>query len=190
MPQWLPTPPTPDDAVPYRLIRVPATGVVAGIVTCTDLVGCNTHYLHNRTTPCDGPGQCDACAEGYAYRWHCYASLLLTPGWEHVILELTAAASDPLRNYADHHGGPHGCRIRARRPSGRPNGRIVLECTPADLTGVRIPDPPNIQRILCHIWGVKYDAPDNRISTRIGAIDAQVSPQKGDGRYKPRPSAK
>lgn len=188
MPQWSDRPPTPDNAVPYRLVRVPPAAALVGIVTCTELTGTRTHFLASRTVPCEGEDICRACADGYAWRWHCYASLLLTAGWEHVILELTAAASDPLRNYADIHHEVRGCLLRAIRPSGRINGRIVVTCKPADLQGLRLPEPPDIQRILCHIWGVKYEPPENRLSTRIGAFDYHVPPDKGDGRYKSKPS--
>lgn len=184
MPQWQNDPPPVDKAVPYRIVRVPPAKPLTGIVTCTEIVGCNTHYLRNRTVPCEGPDQCDACAEGHAWRWHAYVSLLLAWSYEHVILELTAAASDPLRNYARNRGSLRGCQLNAHRPSKRPNGRIVVTCKVIDNQHVTLPDPPNIQRILCHVWGVQYKRPELKSILKPPAVQMHVDPSDDDARYR------
>jgi len=184
MPIWSPIPPPQDRAVPYRIVRVPASGDLKGIVTTPDIVGCNTHYVGHRTIPCEGPDACKACAEGHSWRWHAYVGLLLTTTLEHTILELTAAASDPLRTYYDLHNTVRACRITAKRPSGRLNGRIVLACQATDELRVRLPAPPNIQKILSHLWGIKYDAPEKAILARPPAVQMYVTPGEDDARYK------
>lgn len=188
MPRWQNQPPAPETAMPYRLLRVPAKGSLVGIATSTDMIGCNTHYARNRTIPCEGAGSCEACAEGYSFRWHCYVAILLTPGWEHTVLELTAAASDPLRNYIAIHNELRGCHLTAARPSSRPNGRVVLQAKPADLRGIRLPDPPDVHRILCHIWGVRYQADAETPRTLRGALEAVTKPASDDARYHATPT--
>lgn len=183
MPHWTPEPPAPDQSLPLRLTRVPMKGQLHGIATSTELIGCNTHYARNRTIPCEGPGQCDACADGFSFRWHCYLSIILTPGWEHVLLELTAAASDPLRNYVAIHSEIRGCDITATRPSGRQNGRVQLQARPANLAGIRLPDPPNLQRILCHVWGVKYSPPPTPTYDARKVLESVIHPADDDARY-------
>jgi len=185
MPIWLSEPPSPDDTLPYRLIRVPAAATLAGIITCTDPVGCNTHYVQSRTVPCEGAEACPACAEGYPWRWHMYISLLVSSTYEHVLLELTAAASEPLRNYMIAHNSLRACKITARRPSARPNGRIVLTCQPLDETRLRLPEPPNIQRILCHLWGIPTPAGRQGTVTKPPVANLTVDSGPSDGRYLP-----
>jgi len=158
MPLWNPKPPEGGRSVPFRLIRVPAKGSIRGVITSVEPLACSTHYVAHRTIPCEGPDDCKACQQGHTARWHCYVALILSGSMEQVILELTAAGSDPLRNYCLIHGGIRGCLLTATRPSGRANGRVVATCQPAKVDGVTIPPPPDLQRLLCHIWGIKHDA--------------------------------
>ena len=185
MPHWQKEPPSLEHGLPFRLIRVPPKDTLRGVVTCLDIIGCCTHFLGNRTLPCEGPDECKACADGYAWRWHAYVSLIKSDSLEHVILELTANASDPLRNYARLKQTVRGCYIKANRPSGRPNGRIIVSCKPTDEQRTRLPDPPNVQRILCHIWGVQYKPPSKRTTTRRPAVQLHVDPSDHDARYEP-----
>lgn len=171
---WQPLPPAQDDAVPYRLVRVAADKPLKGIITCPDIVGAPTHFARNRTQPCPGTDTCDLCADGFAWRWHAYVSLLVNPGYEHVILELTAAGSQTLRNYNELNSGVLGAEILAHRPSKKHNGRVVCQCRRIDLQGILLPPPPCIEKILCHIWGVQYVAPKNNWRIRPGSKDIQL----------------
>ena len=184
MPRWQNQPPDLAKTLPYRIIRVPSKGNLTGIITSPEMLGCNTHYVNNRTIPCEGEAECDACNQGNSYRWHCYVAILQTPGWEHAILELTAAASDPIRNYEGIHNQIRGCLIHATRPSGRPNGRVVINCKPADLTGIRLPDPPQIDRILCHLWGVKWEPRETLSHQLETALTITAEHREHDARYR------
>jgi len=157
MPQWINQPPKATDVSIFRIIRTPANKPLQAIITCTDLVGCNTHYASNRTVPCDGQGQCQWCANGYSHRWHGYVSAIMLPGLEHVLFECTATAADVFRNYYQLHDTLRACHFQATRPSKRPNGRVVIATRPGDPNKVRLPQPPDIRRILCHLWNVRYD---------------------------------
>jgi len=169
MPQWSPTPPPQDEGVPFRLVRVPADKPVIGVVTSLDVVGCATHFFNNRTVPCDGQGNCKSCQEGHSWRWHAYCSILVSATLEHVLLELTAAGSETLRNYAQTYSGTRGCLLSAWRPSKKPNGRVLVTCKPTDLLRVTLPEPPNVARLLCRIWNVRFDPDDVVTSQRPGA---------------------
>lgn len=187
MPQWSPTPPPQDEGVPFRLVRVPADKPVIGIVTSLDVVGCATHFFNNRTVPCDGQGNCKSCQEGHAWRWHAYCSVLVSATLEHVLLELTAAGSETLRNYAQTYSGTRGCLLSAWRPSKKPNGRVLVTCKPTDLLRVTLPEPPNVARLLCRIWNVRFDPDDVVTSQRQGAkaiipAPGTHEPANGNGR--------
>jgi len=157
MPQWSATPPTPRDHHAFRILRTPRDKPLLAICTCHNVVGAPTHYVNNRTMPCEGPPNCKACAEGNSWRWHGYLSALKAGSHEHFLFEFTAAASDTFKNYMAIYGTLRHCKFTASRSSLRPNGRVVIACQHVDEASVRLPDAPDIRRILCHIWGVPFN---------------------------------
>lgn len=186
MPKWSDKPPTAGDGITFRIVRTPAAKPLTAISTAPQVTGCCTHFVQNRTVPCEGEDYCDWCKQGHSWRWHGYLSAILTQTYEHILFEFTATASDVFRNYLRLHGSLRGCRFTAHRPSGRHNGRVVIACTPADEQRIRLPDPPDIARILCHIWNVQYQGVDQvRIPNRLGH-QIGVPPSDGDGRNRPK----
>jgi len=159
MPTWTTKPDPSRDGHTYRIVRTPAHGTLNAVVTSTDLVGCYTHYHHHRTIPCEDSPDCPACKEGLPYRWHGYVSAVLIPTWEPVILEVTSAAGAALITCYEATGNLRGVQLAAHRPSGKPNGRVLMALKPTDPARIRLPEPPNVQQILCRIWSVPYNQP-------------------------------
>lgn len=184
MPIWTNQPPTDKDAHAHRIIRTPATKPLIAIITCTDLLGCATHFVSNRTVPCEGQGECSHCEAGHSWRWHGYVSAVNVNTHEHFIFEMTAQAADTFRNYAQAHATLRGCMFQATRPSGRPNGRVVIACKPTDEQRYRIPQPLNVRRILCHIWNVQYTETSEFYSVAELANRLSVNDSERDGRYR------
>lgn len=186
MVNWTNHPPTDAGPYAYRIVRTPADKPLTATITCNDLLGTDTHYVNHRTIPCEGPDHCAACQQGYSYRWHGYVSAVLLPGLEHVIIELTPGAAQTLTTYQRAYHDLRGCSLRAHRPSGRPNGRVVLHCKRTDPAKSPLPPAPDLKVILCHIWGIQLDCvADTAISLPIGRA-LQTAPSKGDGRYRPK----
>jgi hypothetical protein len=103
-----------------------------------------------------------------------------------VILELTAAGSDPVRNYYQLHHALRATLLIASRPSGRPNGRVVVTLTPPSSTNMAIPAEPDLQRILSHIWGLKATAPSQPDFVTRSARAIEIPRGNGDdARYTP-----
>lgn len=186
MPIWTNSPPADDPGYPHRIVRTPPDKPLTAIITCSELVGVCTHYAHSRTVPCEGPPDCPWCADGHSWRWHGYASCVLCPSLQHVLLELTAAAVDPLRTYHQIYGDLRGCKIVAQRPSKRPNGRVLISCQRTDPLKTPLPDPPDIKRVLCHVWSIPYSPDPPGPIIRPPARQLTVPPDDGDGRYRPR----
>lgn len=184
MPRWTDTPPTNGAPHANRIRRTPATKPLAAIVTSPDLTGCNTHFIANRTVPCEGEETCPHCAEGHSWRWHGYVAAIETGTLEHFIFECTAAAADSFRNYLTVHGNLRGCHFTASRPNGRANGRVVIACRRIDEQRNRLPAPLNVRKILCHIWSVQYTDvhPRATLVENIGRLDVHDSGK--DGRYR------
>jgi len=136
-----------------RLIRTPSPGAFVGIITCTHMVGCPTHYWHQRTVPCEAPN-CEPCSEGYPWRWHGYVTCVAEKSNEHLLFEVTAQASEQFTEYHKRHGTLLGCQFRAERAGGKTNGRVLIRTKPADLQKTNLPSPPDIIKSLSHIWNI------------------------------------
>lgn len=185
MPKWTNEPPPESHGHSMRILRTPSTKPLIAIVTSIDVLGCCTHFAHNRTIPCEGTDACAWCAEGFSWRWHGYLAALQTESFEHFLFEFTATASDTFRNYQSIHNDIRGCVFKALRPSGRPNGRVVIHCKPYDLRTIQLPDPPDVKKILCHIWNVQNN---ETVALRPGRNtwkDIGLAPHQGDGRNRP-----
>lgn len=183
MPIFSSEPPDLPDGYIFRILRTPAATVLQGAVTCDDAVGCETHFANNRTIPCEGPDVCAFCADGYSRRWHGYVSAIMNPSLEHVLFEFTAQASDTFKNYRLMHNTLRACVFKAARPSKKPNGRVIIHTAPGDEQRIRLPQPPNIRRLLCHIWNVPYNPEQPTRMPRPPFKSIKVPDNNGDGRY-------
>lgn len=177
-------PPEIDQAHAHRIVRTPPDKPFTAICTSRYPIGCRTHFANHRTVPCEGEQACEACAAGHAYRWHGYVGALHIVSMEHVIFEYTAPVAKTFAAYIEQHHNVHGCHFQASRPGGRPNSRVVVKCTPADLTKWRIPAPPNLAKLLCHIWGVPYDGIEPHYCEKPQHPEVAIQPGDGDARYK------
>lgn len=184
MPNWIDDPQDDAAAFAYRIIRTPPDKTLTAIVTALEVAGCNTHFGNNRTVPCEGLNACKWCDEGYSWRWHGYLSAMHVVTSEHFIFEFTAPASKTFKTYLSRCDNLRGCKFTAYRPSKRVNGRVVIACAPIDQTRTRIPEPPDVRAILCHIWGVKNTCCTSTHMTRPPFPQLNVAPSEGDGRNK------
>lgn len=153
MPQWQSLPPTDLGRSGYRLLRTPPANPLIGYVLSQNLTGCRTHFVGNRTVPCESP-TCDVCENGIAWRWHAYLLVLVDATQETIIFETTAAAAQAFAAYHQRHGTTRGCYFKASRANSKPNGRVLIQCRPADLAKVNLPRELDVQKLLCHIWNI------------------------------------
>jgi len=153
MPIWNNAPPAATTGPALRIVRTPTSGQVSGAVTCTEIVGCATHFYQHRTIPCEPPN-CPACADGIGWRWHGWVTAVLASTTEHVLFEFTATASDYFARYRDTYGTLRGCIFVASRVNNRPNARVIIRTKAHDPTKIHLPEAPEIQAALAHIWGL------------------------------------
>jgi hypothetical protein len=183
MPIFSDRPPSDLGRSGMRIVRTPADRPLVAYITSNELIGCPTHFVNHRTIPCEGEDVCEHCHEGIGWRWHAYLAIVLVDTHEHVILELTKAACDPFRVYADWHGDLRGAKIKAWRVNKRINGRILTKIKPPEQNDPKLPDPPLVSKILCHMWGVPFNAVHRTADTHAGAVRLTVDASKGDGRH-------
>jgi len=189
MPTWSTELPKAEKHMGYDLRRTPQFGRLHAIVTCDDLLVCDTHFWGGRTTPCerhqqapDGSltaGNCPACNEAMPYRTHVYVSAFDTKTREHFVFECTAHAAKPLEDYRLANGTLRGCIINATRPKGLKNSKVVIETNTANLARVQLPLPPDLVLALSTIWrlpttGLRERREKHRnpeVTTRKEALD-------------------
>ena len=162
MPTWSTDLPAIQKHMGFDILRTPTGAPLQAIITCTELLVCDTHYWGGRTIPCerhqlaaDGSttaGNCPACNESVAYRTHVYVSALDMKTRDHFIFECTAHGAKPLAEYRAAAGTLRGCMIVATRPKAFKNGKVVIETSTANLGRFVLPDPPNLILALCTIW--------------------------------------
>lgn len=185
MDPWPDQPPETERRLAFRILRTPAAKPLVAIATAHELVGRMTHFAKNRTVPCEGEDACPWCQEGHSRRWHGYLAAVLTDSYEHFLFEFTATASDTFKNYLVVNDTMRGCKFRSHRPNARTNGRVVISCTRLDEMKLRLPDSPNVKKILCHIWNIQYNENQPTGMLRPPFKDVGLMPDDGDGRYKP-----
>jgi hypothetical protein len=158
----------------FDLKRTPEIGSLQAIVTSEDLLVCDTHFFHGRTTPCErvlndegktiDDTQCAACVDKIAYRCHVYVSAFDAKKLEHFIFECTSNAAKSLEEYRNATGTLRGCVIYSVRPKGLKNSKVVIETSTVNLAKVKIPPAPDLIRALAVIWrlpGVALEVKNN-----------------------------
>ncbi|MBA7692656.1 hypothetical protein ES703_101223 [subsurface metagenome] len=140
----------------FQIFRTPTSREMVAIITSPDLVGCFTHFWKGRTVPCDAP-DCEACRDSIPYRWHAYQSAYNPNNGVHFLFECTAQAAEHFTDYRDNHDTIRGCLFRARRMNAKANGRIIIVCKPADLTSIKLPQPPDLIKCLAILWDFPVD---------------------------------
>ena len=151
MPNWSARPKEKKDHLNLTLLRTPVGSGLTGIVTCDQMIGCDTHYYEGRTIPCESPS-CQACEAGIGTRWHGYLSIWSPKTTHHAILELTADASEEVYRYYELAGTLRGCMLSSRRKNAKNNSPIEITTKPANLAGLALPPPPNLADAMCLIW--------------------------------------
>lgn len=106
---------------------------------------------------------------------------------EQYILEVTAGSTRSLDQAYEQYkeeGGLRGLMLDAWRSPQRANGRLCFSCAKPKLPeGFYLPDPPDIAKILCHMWGIT-DNPeeDPTISRQVRKDQNQVEEKRSRSR--------
>lgn len=178
MPQFSSTPPSDPRGAALPLVRTPSGRGLVAIVTSEDLIGCPTHFWGGRTVPCEA-ADCKPCSEGLPWRWHAWLSAWSPNDHRAFIFESTARVAEIFVAYRTTHGTLRGCKFRAQRRTTSPNSRVYLECQPADLQGIRLPEAPDLIKCLSIIWNIR--TPEVDVQGILRSVPRVVVDQKGNG---------
>jgi len=187
MPTWRTELPAEGTNRGYDLRRTPTNGNLVAIITCDDLLVCDTHYWHGRTTPCErefnpegktiDDSHCPACVEKQAWRTHVYVSAFDGKRRDHFIFECTTHAAKTLQEYRQAAGTLRGCILNACRPKSTPNGKVSILTHAADLTRCSLPAAPSIPDALAVIWRLPRTALEEH-STRQNATELRTNAKR------------
>jgi len=156
MPVYSNTPPPEASGVAMPIQRTPAARPLTAIITSDDLVGCNTHFWHGHTVPCDPP-DCEPCKDCIPYRWHAYCAAYLPNTSLHFLFECTAAAAEQLVQYRRAYGTLRGCQFTAYRWRQSPNGRVIIRTQQSATPTDALPKAPDLKRVLAILWQLPED---------------------------------
>ena len=164
----------------FDLKRTPGVGALQAIITCDDLLVCDTHFYRGRTAPCErlindegktiDESPCAACLDKASYRTHVYLSAFIVKNCEHFIFECTSNAAKALDDYRKATGSLRGCIMYASRPKGLKNSKVVIETNTANLSKVKLPPAPDLERALAVIWRIPTPALETVEGKKNGRI--------------------
>jgi len=151
MPNWTNKIPVDPRGQGLPLQRCPAQTNLEAIVTCGNLIGCNTHFWGGHTVPHDDH-DCEACERGSTYRWHAYLSCFDPKTNLHFIFECTAQAAHVFADFHKAHNSLRGCQFVAYRWKRARNGRVIIKTTPTAMNHAALPRSPDLTRVMAIIW--------------------------------------
>jgi hypothetical protein len=178
MPQFSNEPPEDPRGHALQLVRTPAGRGLVAVVTSDDLIGCPTHFWGGRTTPCEKT-DCKPCLAGVPWRWHAWLAAWAPSNHHHFIFEMTARVAKIFVAYRDTYSTLRGCKFRAQRRSMAANSRVHLECQPADLEGLALPEPPQMVKCMSIIWNIRE--PEIDVEGVLRSVTRVVVDRKGNG---------
>jgi len=181
MSDWDDNPPGPTEFAGIRLIRVPKGTIMQGVITSTTMVGRYTHFVRRRTIP-HFDADCPECLSGSEARWHGYISIWAPTGHAHSVLELTALAAAPVKDFLDRHGSLRGAEIYAKRMGNAANSPVQVTVNAADWDLRKIPQPVDLRAFLCTIWRIPLEGKETGEDRRSPIDDLAVEKAKGNGK--------
>jgi len=177
-------PPEASQEFAQQIVRAPATGELHWVILSKDLIGVRTHYLNRRTQPCD-LGFCSECERGLPWRWHAYLSVWNPKTNHRAVLELPAAASSTVGEFADARGTLRGSKLTCWRLGSKTNGRVQVKVIEWQSGGSVIPDAIDIERFLCHLWNVAFEktarAGERPGQSRLATVNFQGAGHESNG---------
>jgi len=153
------------------------------IVLSDWMTGNELHWWNGRSFPHLKHG-CPACEAKRAKVWKGYLACLDPKNRKVFILELTPNCTEPLSAYKNTFGSLRGGLIKLDRSATKINGRVTATMTQTNLGGMELPQPPNVQAILAHMWQTDHRPAD---TTEIIPRAVTEKPQNNDELRRRRP---
>lgn len=142
----------------YRIIRTPIDGKpITAIILNASLFGTPTHFYNRQTQPCR-ESECEGCARALKREWNGYVFGLSRKNGEAAVLEIKSHGAIKLAEIKRQRGTLRGLEIRLFRPSGKSNGRILLEVVKSHDNKLEWPRVPDARTFMESIWKINLPA--------------------------------
>jgi hypothetical protein len=148
---WTDAPEAP--VLPRIEILSPKPGMDVWVICTSErITGVMTHYLHQRTRPCNGDEDtCEGCLLSLPKRWKGYLAGSMPPKGKQFLVEITY---EGYRNCKELHGLNavlYGKKVILHRAGAARNSRVVVTVAPGE--GPAFADRPfDVQEALLRIW--------------------------------------
>ena len=148
---WTNRAPEPREFALIRLVRVPCTGTIQGVITAEEYLGCYTHWDTYRTQPCPGH-DCPSCRDGRPARWQGYIDIYGQLTERQFVVQITPLAAQALDEARTHYGKLRGLLVNFDRVAKRPNARINVGTRQLPQPFPNLPQPVDIRKYMALIW--------------------------------------
>lgn len=172
--EWNDNPHTQTQPHSADLRRCPPGGLPPAIILMDWITGNELHWWNGRSFP-HLKTECPACAAKRAKVWKGYVACLDPKTRKIFILELTPNCTEPLSAYKLTFGSLRGATIKLDRPATKINGRVTATVTPTHLGGLELPQPPDVRKILQHMWQTDHRPADDQPQVPRPIVESPMS---------------
>lgn len=182
MTSWPNSPPDPETITPLRLIRAPARSSLKTTIISPEIQGALTHYNGSRTVRCPLVN-CPECAKHHKPRWYGYVAIFNPVTNATAIFEFPSGPYATVREFLEKYKSLRGTTLTAWRKPARENGPVFLTLEPPTDPSLSYPDPPNLMKVLCRMWGLDYKAERRELveqmTKQATGVDPPVDTESG-----------
>lgn len=183
----------PQRAMPrYEIIRTPTKRRVTFLCLSETVLIMPTHWIRNRTTPCDQHHLAGGCQHESEMRWKCYVAVYAPPNGQTLILEMTDHGGESVIAAEKLYHCLRGRRITVWRSGTKDNSPVNALISPSIDPTVACPPCPDVKAFLLRMWYVR-DPREENTAAAVSDSKPEFHPTNritGDasanGQHKPR----
>ena len=139
--------------IPYLpLVRALGKRPLIGTCLSPDLIGCNLHYLRNRSFPCVDPSTCEGCLAHRAPRKTFFIAAILGKEGEKAIVQMTDSVEAKWDEAYCMYRTLRGVTFELSRRDQKYNGLLFLRFSQRKLPLDELPKNPDVCEMLWRIW--------------------------------------
>lgn len=167
---WSRRPAESTDRPSTPIYRIKRGQSLQAVVISHDVLGANIHFLRCTIPHIDPPDKCEGCQAGRTIRWEGYIAVWDPRSNAVGIVPLNPTAAETIDAYYEQHGTLKGAELHASRPSAKNNARVNVTLRRSDHAVNTLPQAPDIEKVLMHVWGLNEDPGVNIIKDVSQAV--------------------
>ena len=137
-----------------EIYRIKKKGMRGAVILSEKMIGTYMHFWGGRSEPCMKKN-CRACEAGNRARWYGWIGICVAETHQIMILEITRAAAEQIKEYLESHEKLRGAKIAGWRKGKKENGKLTLEIREGESKLLFLPKEPEICERLKRMWETK-----------------------------------